>query len=77
MTTGNFFMTFWHSGLNYQSHGSDHKQNLSLAEVGCFITAFRAGNVLIMKLKGKKSSQFERSLCCSRRWCWAGSGINQ
>lgn len=54
MTTGNFFMTFWHSGLNYQSQGSDHKQNLSLAEVGCFITAFRAVNVLIMKLKEKQ-----------------------
>lgn len=54
MTTGNFFMTFWHPGLNYQSHGSDHKQNLSLAEVGCFITAFRAVNVLIMKLKEKQ-----------------------
>lgn len=54
MTTGNFFMTFWHSGLNYQSHDSDHKQNLSLAEVGCFITAFRAVNVLIMELKEKQ-----------------------
>lgn len=75
MTTGNFFMTFWHSGLNYQSHGSDHKQNLSLAEVGCFITAFRAGNVLIMKLKEKKVPNLRGA--CAAHDTGAGSGINQ
>lgn len=73
MTTGNFFMTFWHSGLNYQSHDSDHKQNLSLAEVGCFITAFRAVNVLIME-KGKAEVPNLRGAFAAHD---AGAGLSQ
>lgn len=46
-------MTFWHSGLNYQRHNSDHKQNLSLAEVGCFITDFGKSECFDNEVKGK------------------------
>lgn len=46
-------MTFWHSGLNYQRHESDHKHYFSLAEVGCFITGLGKSECFDNGVKGK------------------------
>lgn len=47
------YMTFQHSGLNYQRHNSDHKQYFSVAKRGCFITGLRKSERFDNGVKGK------------------------
>lgn len=74
MTTGNFFMTFWHSGLNYQSHGSDHKQNLSLAEVRLLYYSLQSGECFDNEVKGKAEVPNLRGAFAAHD---AGAGLGQ